>query len=347
MEYARKQRLFVSFYNLLAEDLPLFAEHGFQLTKWGEEAVIDLADATWQGKAFEWLRRQSNYCRRHGLIVTEYCPELFSDEEDARLLTEMYEVASQPLESRPQRGDVRFVEGDFDPLRLGRKRLFLARSLGGRIEALLVCNPAEDGNLWAFELYRHRHDAVRGTMAFLMHQVLQLLQEEGVERVSMCLIPGQGCGTPRQGDSLMTRWGLFIGSRYCSFLFDSAGVAYFKSRFRPRYEDRFIGVWPRQTIGSAWAFIRVLGVLDIDIAKTCRLVGGRTVTAARKLLRLDLPGTAASRCPAARCAPSKQPASEDRSSPMAQGSAFVRAQTGPDFAVSQSLPVVDAPTRRL
>ena len=157
----------------------------------------------------------------------------------------------------------------------------------------MVCNPAEDGKLWAFELYRHRNDAVRGTVAFLMHRVSQLMREEGVERVSMCLIPGQGCGEPQEGDSPMTRWGLLIGSRYCSFLFDTAGVAYFKSRFRPRYEDRFIGAWPRQTVGSAWAFVRALGVLDIDCGKTCRLLAGCLFNAVRKLIkRNDDAGTA-------------------------------------------------------
>lgn len=284
--WARERRLYLSFYNLLEADLPLFRRHGFQVTKWGEEALVDLPEATWQGKAFEWVRRQSNYCQRKGLVISEYRCELLSEAEDRRLLAEMKEIAAEPLKARPQHADVRFVEGAFDPLNLGRKRLFLARSLGGagRIEGLLVCNPGEDGSLWAFELYRHRSDSVRGTVAFLMHQVMQLLQEEGVQKVSMCLIPGQNCGEKRDGDSSLARWSLLVGSRYFGFLFDTAGVAYFKSRFRPRYEDRFIGAWPRQTFGSGWAFIRALGVLDIDCGKTLRLAGQAVVSGLRKLV---------------------------------------------------------------
>ena len=286
--WAGQRGLFLSFYNLLDDDLPLLRQHGFQVTKWGEEAVIDLEDCTWHGKAFEWVRRQSNYCQRKGLVIAEYQSDLLSPEEDEALLAEMHEVAAEPLKSRPQHADVRFVEGAFDPEHLGRKRLFVARSEGGegRVEGLLVCNPAEDGRMWAFELYRHRNDAVRGTVAFLMHHVSQLMREEGVAQVSMCLIPGQGCGQPQPGDSAMTRWGLLIGSRYCSFLFDTAGVAYFKSRFRPRYEDRYIGAWPRQTVGSAWAFVRALGVLDIDCGKTCRLLFRGLVDMLRKLGKL-------------------------------------------------------------
>ncbi len=289
LDFARQRGYRVSFYNLLPDDLPLFRRHGFQTTKWGEEAMIDLGRATWQGKAFEWVRRQSNYCQRKGLVVCEYRPDELSEMEDARLLQEMEAIANEPLQSRPQRSDVRFVEGAFNPRNLGRKRLFLARSLDGRgrIEGLLVCNPGQDGNLWAFELYRHRKNSIRGTVAFLMHQVMQLLQDEGVEQVSMCLIPAQGCSQPREGDSRLTRWGLSIGSRYFGFLFDIVGTAYFKSRFRPSYEDRYIGVWPRQTLGSAWTFIRVLGVLDLDYPKICRLVARGCRRTLGKLLQLD------------------------------------------------------------
>jgi phosphatidylglycerol lysyltransferase len=116
---------------------------------------------------------------------------------------------------------------------------------------------------------------------------MQQLKREGVERVSLCLIPGQNCAQPLPGDSRLTRWSLVIGSRYFSFIFDTAGTAYFKSRFRPRYESRYIAAWPRQTVTSAWAFVRALGVLELDYKKTLRLAAGECVRAGRKLLRLS------------------------------------------------------------
>ena len=38
---------------------------------------------------------------------------------------------------------------------------------------------------------------------------------------------------------------------------------FFKSRFRPRYESRSLGVWPQVTLGSSWSFIQVIGVLNL------------------------------------------------------------------------------------
>ncbi len=265
--------------------MPLFREHGFQVTKWGEEALIDLDACSWQGKAFEWVRRQSNYCQRKGLVVYEYLPGKLPATEATRLEDEMRDVASQALASRPQRGEVRFMEGSFDPERLGHRRLFMTRAEGGagRVESLLVCNPGQAGALWAFELYRYRRDAVRGAVPYLMHQVMRQLKHEGAERISLCLIPGQNCGAPLEGDSRLTRWALMIGSRYFNFIFDTTGTAYFKSRFRPRYEPRYIAAWPRQTLSSAWAFVKATGVLELDYGKTLRLAANGAARTCGKL----------------------------------------------------------------
>ena len=67
--YARQRRLFISFYNIADDELPLFRQFGFQVTKWGEDAWIDLQQQTWIGKDYEWVRRQSNYCLRRGDLL--------------------------------------------------------------------------------------------------------------------------------------------------------------------------------------------------------------------------------------------------------------------------------------
>src|ERR1700733_8838622 len=57
-DWAARSRLRIMFYNIVPDEVHLFREAGFQVTKWGEEAVIDLPTATWKGKQFEWVRRQ-------------------------------------------------------------------------------------------------------------------------------------------------------------------------------------------------------------------------------------------------------------------------------------------------
>jgi phosphatidylglycerol lysyltransferase len=268
--WATGQRLRIMFYNILPDEVHLFRDAGFQVTKWGEEALIDLAQENWKGKRFEWVRRQSNYALRHGLEFVECQPDLMSGDAWDRLSQELIEVSNGILSERPQIGDIGFLNGRFDPSELGRRRLFLARNKElGRVDGFLVCNPCRGGNEWALELYRDRPDAVRGTIPFLMHQALQLFQNEQLERASLCLVPGVRCEQPMPGDSAIIRNAMVL-SQYFSFIFDVAGLYHFKSRFRPRFEDRFICAYPSVTFGAALSFIGLCGALRLNSVKLIR-----------------------------------------------------------------------------
>lgn len=269
---AAKHHRSLSFFNIGGDDLPLFRRWGFQATKWGEEAIVDLNRVAWEGKAFEWVRRQSNFCLRNGIIVSEERLDALHGADRANLLAELDEVSATRIAGKPQVRELQFVSGQFDPLHLGRKRLFIARSGGGmgRIEGLLVCNPYANGQSWSFDVYRHRPDAVRGTIPFLMREAIQALHDDGVGSVSLCLVPALRCGEPLAGDSPLARWG-FVLSKYFNVIYDSAGLYHFKSRFRPRFEDRYVCAWPRVTLGSAWAFMRLVGVVDLSPLKIGRI----------------------------------------------------------------------------
>lgn len=269
---AERRRACLSFYNIAAEDLPLFRRQGFQATKLGEEAVIDLDDWNCRGRPFEWLRRQANYGRRHGLRMVECVRPRMSPDDWQSVMAELSQTSAAFLAAKPQSGELRFLDGTFDPERLGRRRIFAARAEegGGRTECFLVCNPYLDGSGWAFEIYRQRPDAVRGAIPFLMRQVIGELKLEGAQRVSLCLVPGMRCSEPLPGDSPLVRHALTIGSRYFNFIFDTAGLYHFKSRFRPRFEARYLCARPAVTLGSAWALVRLLGVVDFDPGKVTR-----------------------------------------------------------------------------
>jgi phosphatidylglycerol lysyltransferase len=272
VEAADAQRQVLTFFNIPEEQLPSFRAAGFQATKWGEEALVDLPDCSWSGKRYEWVRRQSSYCRRRGLVVSECRREDVAPPGWEALSAELSEVASLFLDGKPQADEVRFLEAGFDPARLGRKRVFVARADGGRgrIEGFLACNPCQRGRTWVLETYRQRRDAVRGTIPFLMHEVMHVLRAEGVQRVSLCLIPGLRCRQPTAGDSRMARWGLVIGTQYFNLIFDTAGAYHFKSRFRPRFENRYLCVRPRMSLATAVAFVRMVGVLRLDLRKLGR-----------------------------------------------------------------------------
>ncbi|MCA8990456.1 MAG: DUF2156 domain-containing protein [Planctomycetaceae bacterium] len=257
-EISQQQRKTIAVYNVNPEHMPLFLEAGYEINKLGEEPVLDLGGITWKGKDFEWVRRQTNYCQRAGLEISEFVDE----EERVGLAEEMLEVMTEDLSTRSFSHPLRLLEGEFDPHALFRRRLFLARHGGtGRIEGFLACSPMLNGRHWAFETYRKRSDAPRGTIPFLFRTVVDKLQEEGVEQISLCLVPGKGVNhtpVPKAG-YWMARWSLNLWYTRLNFLFNAQGQNYFKSRFRPRYVDRFICVTPKSTPISISSFLYVMG----------------------------------------------------------------------------------------
>jgi phosphatidylglycerol lysyltransferase len=277
VEYAQGRRETLSFFNIREEQLPLFSRWGFQATKWGEEALVDLPDLTWAGKNYDWVRRQANYCRRQGVVVSEFQPVLVEPAKRRAIVRELAEVSEMFLAGKPQSSEIRFLQGRFDARNLANKRVFIARGANrhangtGRIEGFLACNPSARGRTWVMETYRQRPDAVRGTIAYTMYEAMSQFKNEGVQSVSLCLLPGLRCREALPGDSALVRWGLALGTGNLSMAFETAGAYHFKSRFRPRFENRYICVRPRMTLGTAVAFVKLLGVLRLDIGKFCRL----------------------------------------------------------------------------
>ena len=291
MEYARAQRCTCKFYNIADDELPLFRQNGFQGTKWGEDAIVDLEKCTWRGRAFELVRSQSNYCRRKGVAISECRRESMSSAAWQSLKQEFAEVSAEFLATKPQAREMKFFEGRFDPDCLRRKRVFIARAEGGggRLEGFLVCNPALDGATWSFDIYRHRPDAVKGTITFLMQQAMELLRNEGVQTVSLGLLPGVRCDQPRPGDSRLVRMGIVFFHRYLNFLFDTPGLYHFKQRFRPQFENRYVCTWPRSSLGGMWSFIRLFGLLDLHPGRLVRTLFTRLRKSSARAASLTTP----------------------------------------------------------
>ena len=226
--YAEQRKLFLSFYNITEDQLPLFEKYGFQATKWGEEPIVDLANQTWTGKAFEWVRRQTNYCRRQGLVLQEYREDLLSADESDRIMAELREVTAELVKTRPQTADIKFMQGELDPDNLRRKRIFLALVRGGgrRADRRLPGLQSRDERRFLGVRDLSPSSGRRAGDDFVpdASDDAGACKAEGVRHVSLCLVPGMGCNQPRPGDSALARWGFVLAARYLGFLFDTPGM---------------------------------------------------------------------------------------------------------------------------
>lgn len=265
LEDCGRRRLTPSFFNVGRSDAELLQTFGFDATKFGEEPIVELDNCTWKGKPYEWVRRQSNFCLRHDLVMEEVVRSELSEDEWNALMDELDVISDHFLEDKPHAHRMRNCVSRFCRTLMFGQRIFVARhAQTGRIDGFVVCNPCLGGRMWAIESYRKRRDAVRGVIPFLMHQCMQKFQTEDVPFVTLSMLPLIRCDQPRAGDSWLLRKVITLVHRHGSALYDSAGLFHFKSRFRPhRFDDRFIcnrhGVSPGMLIAGmkSWGFHEV------------------------------------------------------------------------------------------
>jgi len=263
MDHCRRHGWTACFGLVPEHDLPLFDRNAFQSTKIGEDALIDLRHCTWRGKAYEWVRRQTNYCQRQGLVCEEISGPAITTGRWRHRISELADISKQFLDRTPHGHTMRYFVSQFDPDRLYRRRVFAAIADGGagRVEGFIVCTPYRDGAAWAIEIYRSRQGAVRGTVPFLIRQAMQTFTDEGVEEVSLCLMPAARCDQRRPGDSWLIHTYIRITHHYLNFILDTPGIYHFKTRFRPRCEDRYCSVWPKASLRPLHAMLSVWGTL--------------------------------------------------------------------------------------
>jgi phosphatidylglycerol lysyltransferase len=273
-EYAKHSRCLIACYSIGERDRLLFEEAGWEVTKFGEETTLKLASLQWTGKPYEWVRRQSNYCRRMGLIAKEVNRPTMSEASWTQMATELFEIQKDDLQHRFYSQELNLLVGKLQPDQLGRRRLFVAENTTtGQIEAFIVANPMRGGKAWAFEMFRKRQHATRGAIPFLIKSITELLRAEGVEEVSLCILLWKDIlNFKGKRTSQLVRWALVFGYHVGNSIYRTKGLSHFKTRFRPDLSNSYLCVTPRSTVFSTISFLCVVGALSFNARNAARMV---------------------------------------------------------------------------
>ncbi len=251
LDFAERNRWHTSYLNVPRNEINLFRRRGCQVTKCGEEPLVRLDRTHFQGKDWQWVRRQESYCQRHEVrfreVVPADDPAAYADE----IAPQLDAISRDHIARTLHRRELQFFVSQFSPLDLRDRRLFVAEQ-AERIVAFIVCNPGLAGDMWAVEVYRRRRDAVRGVVPAVIMHALRTMQLEGVRYVSLSLAPFLRC-TPVAGDSAIFRTIANFWWRRLNPIYDMRGLFHFKSRFRPDYREMFLAAHPRITVRSLWS----------------------------------------------------------------------------------------------
>ncbi len=258
------------FYNIGEDDLALLRSRKFEITKWGEDPIIDLQATDWRGKRYEWVRRQENYGKRNNVVVREI--EVGKDKNWPTMRTELEALSDGHIGRTTQGREMGLFVSSLDLDNFCRRRLFVAET-DAVLQGFVVCNPCNSGRRWAFEIFRHTEHAPRGTVPFIFMQTMRILKAEGAEDVSLSLIPALNCDQQNENHSWYFKWILDLCWNRLNWLFDFRGLYHFKSRFRPKYQARYVAASPYFGFFQVLSLTFMWGLLNAKPTTLSRNIG--------------------------------------------------------------------------
>jgi phosphatidylglycerol lysyltransferase len=227
------------FYEVLEPDLSRYHDHGFDLFKLGELALVRLEEFSLAGKRWEDLRQACNRADKAKLTFTLVYPPF-----DTALLNDLERVSDAWLADKggSEKG---FSLGRYDDTYFAWSPMGLVHRDGELIAFANVVPPYGPGGHASVDLMRHVANAPRSTMDFLFARVMQWAQEQGYEIFSLGMAP-----LSRVGDNPYARVNERLAAlafQYGNRLYNYQGVRKYKDKFKPEWIGSYLayprGVW--------------------------------------------------------------------------------------------------------
>jgi len=130
-----------------------------------------------------------------------------------------------------------FTVGRFDRRDLDRCGIAVALGSDGAVEAFVVLRRTGADGGWLLDLMRRRRDGVPGAVEACLVTAIEALGADGVRRLSMGLAPLHGLD-PRRGP--VPERAIAVGARMVRHWYDYPGLAFYKNKFDPSWERRYL-----------------------------------------------------------------------------------------------------------
>ena len=242
---------------------------GFQASPIGREAIVDLPAFGLAGSHRANLRHTIARARRGGLRVAWYRDGL---EEAAAEVREGLTTIDAAWRARSGPAEMRFTISRFsrDDLRANPVAVALDGA-GAPVAFASFRSTGSDGG-FVLDLIRRVPGGIPGAVEYCLAEAAERFRDEGAATLSLGLAPLSGLDA--SGDRLEER-ALAATARLVRPFYDVEGLAFFKDKFAPRWEMRYVAVPSR------------LHLLGLGVALLRLHVGSLSRTAVRAIV----PGT--------------------------------------------------------
>jgi len=230
-ELADAEGDWAAFYEVGADDLPLYLDLGLAPRKLGEEARVPLAEFSLAGGGRKALRAAHNRVVREGFAFS-----LLQPAEVPARLDELEQLSDHWLAAKNTR-EKRFSVGWFDRAYLSRTPVALVQREGRAVAFANVWLGGDREEL-SIDLMRHGEDAPPGTMDYLFAELMLWGKAEGFRWFSLGMAPLSGL-EPHRFAPVWNRAGALL-FRFGEHFYNFQGLRAFKEKFDPVWEPRYL-----------------------------------------------------------------------------------------------------------
>ena len=227
----------------------VYRQHGFELQKLGEEAIVDLEHFTSQLRGNKYFRQIYNKFERHGFTA-----EVLPPPHNQALISRLQTISDEWLEL-PGRAERGFMMGYFSEAYLQQCPVVVARDSAGTIQAFLNQIPSYDSREANFDMLRHASKSPGNINDYILLYFIECLHTQGIKRLNLGLCPLAGLEDIDEKSLINTALRLVYanGDRFYSF----SGLQRFKAKYEPEWSDRYLA-YP----AGARNFARIMRALN-------------------------------------------------------------------------------------
>jgi phosphatidylglycerol lysyltransferase len=230
-DLSHRQQGRLMLYEVTPAVLDLAIGMGLQITKFGEEAVIDLSTFALDSPQLRSVRKSERVAAKAGATL-----RVVPATAVPVILDELEEISREWMIAKGHR-EKGFSLGCFDRAYLRNFDMALVM-VEGRIVAF--------ANLWltpnkteaSVDLMRHRADAPRGTMDFLFANLMVWAKARGYGRFTLGIVPLSGI----ENHHLAPAWAkaAALVFRHGESFYGFRGLRGYKEKFAPKWEPRYV-----------------------------------------------------------------------------------------------------------
>jgi phosphatidylglycerol lysyltransferase len=237
-------------YQASDESLAGLRKIGLRPFRIGQEAIIDLASFSLSGSRRANLRHTITRARKGGTDFRFY-PGGIPEPESASLGRALGAIdAVWAATAGPRLG---FTIGQFDPAELGELAVAVASDPEGRPIAFTTYRPTGIDGGWVLDLLRRHPDGAPGALEGSIAEAAFGLHEAGAPTLSLGLAPLSGL---TDASAVREERTLAMAASVVRPVYDVNGLAFFKRKFDPRWEPRYIAIAKRTDLpGLALALV--------------------------------------------------------------------------------------------